>query len=53
MKKDTLNELEEKSKSLMAEIEKLRQREDEIVKEVATLSEKIETLRSKQLPSSN
>jgi uncharacterized coiled-coil DUF342 family protein len=53
MKQENLNELEEKSKTLMAEIERLRQREDEIVKEVAALSEKIETLRSKHLPSSN
>jgi hypothetical protein len=44
MKQDNLNELEETSKTLLAEIERLRQREDEIVKEIAALSEKIDTL---------
>jgi hypothetical protein len=43
MKQDNLNELEEQSESLMAEIEKLRQREDEIVREIAALYEKMQT----------
>jgi hypothetical protein len=51
MKQERLNELEEKSKSLMAEIERLCQREEEIIKEVAALSENLETLGPKHLPS--